>query len=167
LALAAAAGHVAELAGSRRQTPASRPLNWGAGRIAFIARFESIRSELGQGLPLTVIYDRHKAALGIGYPSFCKLVARYADDAKLARRRRPIGEAAPQLPETSPRATPPSPAGRKPTLPPPPEGPAYAAGHAAALPATRTFRHSPVPKAGEIDQLLGSGFLAKRGKEPP
>ena len=139
------------------------PKPWGAGRIAFVARLDAIRSELGQGLPLTVIYERHQAALGIGYASFCKLVARYAEDAKLAQRRPrskaiPVA-AGPQLP------TRPSPESKAETLPvTQAEGPTHATGHAPALPAIRTFRHSPVPKTGEIDQLLGSGFLPKRGR---
>lgn len=61
--------------------------SWGAGRVAFIARLDKIKGELAQGLPLTTIYANHQAALGIGYPSFCKLVNRYAPDAKLATRR--------------------------------------------------------------------------------
>ena len=51
-----------------------------------MARLDTIRSEMGQGLPLTAIYDRHRAALGIGYQSFCKLIAGYAGDAKLSPR---------------------------------------------------------------------------------
>jgi hypothetical protein len=42
---------------------------------------------VGQGHPLIAIHDRHEEALGIGYPSFCRLVARYADDARLSPRR--------------------------------------------------------------------------------
>jgi hypothetical protein len=49
-----------------------------------VARLDMIRSEMGQVLPLTAIYARHRAALGIGYQSFCKLIARYAGDAKLS-----------------------------------------------------------------------------------
>jgi hypothetical protein len=64
-----------------RQTPRKA---WGSGRIAVLARLDTIRSELGQGFPLTVIYDRHKTAIGIGYPSFCKLIERYAGDANPA-----------------------------------------------------------------------------------
>ena len=141
----------------------SDPKPWGAGRIAFVARLDAIRSELGQGLPLTVIYERHRAALGIGYASFCKLVARYAEDAKLAQRRSRLGKAAsvavPELPRR------PSPESQT-EIPPPTqaEGPTHATGHAPAIPAIRTFRHNPVPQAGEIDQLLGSGFLRKRGR---
>jgi hypothetical protein len=136
---------------------------WGTGRIAFVARLEAIRSELRQGLPLTVIYDRHKAALRIGYASFCKLVARYADDAKLARRRPRLSPAARPVAAPAPA---PAPSAALPTgkLPTHVEGPTHAAGHPPALPATRTFRHNPVPKAGEIDQLLGAGFLPKRGR---
>jgi hypothetical protein len=66
-----------------KQTPRKA---WGSGRIAVLGRLDTIRSELSQGLPLTVIYDRHKTAIGIGYPSFCKLIERYAGDAKLTPR---------------------------------------------------------------------------------
>jgi hypothetical protein len=33
---------------------------WGAGRVALVARLDTIRSEMGQDLPLTAIYDRHR-----------------------------------------------------------------------------------------------------------
>ena len=82
---------------------------WGAGRVALVARLDTIRSEMGQGLPLTAIYDRHRAALGIGYQSFCKLIARYAGDAKLSPRyARPTARG---------RAGPPPPGLRRPRLP--------------------------------------------------
>jgi hypothetical protein len=60
---------------------------WGVGRVAFMGRLDAIRAGIQKGLPLTAIYDEHKAALGIGYPSFVKLVGRYASDARVTRRR--------------------------------------------------------------------------------
>ena len=60
---------------------------WGSGRVALFARFDTIKTELRQGYPLTVIYERHQAALGVGYRAFCKLVRQYAEDAKFAPRR--------------------------------------------------------------------------------
>ena len=58
------------------------PKAWGIGRVAFIARIDTIRAELAQGWPLTVVYARHWEALGIGYWGFWRLVARYAADAR-------------------------------------------------------------------------------------
>lgn len=85
--------------------------SWGAGRVAFIARLDKIKAELGQGVPLTAIYAHHQEALGIGYPSFCKLVNRYAQDAKLATRRtkaptRPASPAPPVPPSPKPAPAP-------------------------------------------------------------
>lgn len=121
--------------------------SWGSGRVAFVARLPTIRSEMGQGLPLTAIYARHQTALGIGYQSFCKLVTRYAGDAKL-------GASLPAARDQTPEQTSPAP-------PPPP--PAPAAGipaHARHEPASRpTFHHDGRTKEGEPEQLFGPGFL--------
>ena len=66
---------------------ANPPKSWGAGRVAFIALLDTIKAEMAQGHPLIAIFGRHQQILGIGYPSFCRLVARYADDARLSPRR--------------------------------------------------------------------------------
>src|SRR5579863_7824068 len=63
---------------------------WGVGRVAFFARIDAIRAELAQGWPLTAIYARHKAPLGITYSGFCKLVGRHAADARPTRPRVPV-----------------------------------------------------------------------------
>jgi len=60
---------------------------WGAGRVAFVARLDTIRSEIAQGFTLRAIYERHETALGIGYSAFCKLVLRHADAARPTRKR--------------------------------------------------------------------------------
>lgn len=62
------------------------PKSCSVGRVAFFARLDIIKAEINQGLPLTMIFDRHQAVLAISYSSFCRLVARYAADAKLAGR---------------------------------------------------------------------------------
>jgi len=116
----------------------------------FVSRLETIRSEIGEGLLLTTIYDRHKAALGIGYAGFCKLVARYAEDAKPLRPR-PV----PAI------ASAPSPASVPPARPIP--SAAEARPHARHEPAGRPdFQHHGIVQEGEPEQLFGPGFLPKR-----
>jgi hypothetical protein len=131
---------------------------WGSGRIAVLARLDTIRSELGHGLPLTAIYNRHKAAIGIGYPSFCKLIDRYAGDAKLVpRRASPRADVPDRPPCPSSKPTPPATAAAQ--SPPAAEEPTHAR-HEPAPP--RTFRHHGVVQEGEPEQLFGPGFLSKR-----
>jgi hypothetical protein len=132
---------------------ATPPKAWGSGRIAVLARLDTIRSELAQGLPLTVIYDRHKAALGIGYPAFCKHVETYAGDAKLITRRRSARDRAPnQTPVPSPKPAPPvttaaqsSPAAEEPT-------------HARHEPRPRTFVYDGNPRHDDKARLIGTGY---------
>jgi hypothetical protein len=86
---------------------------WGTGRVAFLARLDTIRSEISQGHPLTAIFDRHRIPLGIGYRSFCRLVVKYADDPQAPPRRstsRPVGtipasasKPAPPVPKVTPK----------------------------------------------------------------
>jgi hypothetical protein len=118
--------------------------SWGAGRVVFFARLEAIRSELSQGYPLTTIYDRHQAALQIGYRSFCKLVSRYGEDSKLSPRR------SPSRTKVSPAADPVRPS-------------VAAAGAQQARPSvsTPTFKHHGVVQEGEPELLFGAGFLPK------
>jgi hypothetical protein len=131
---------------------------WGSGRIAVLARLDTIRSELGQGLPLTAIYDRHKAAIGIGYPSFCKLIERYAGDAKLIPRRASRhAEMAGHPPCPSPK---PPPAIAAAQSPPAAEEPTHARREPAPQ---RTFRHHGIVQEGEPEQLFGPGYLPRRG----
>lgn len=93
---------------------------WGRGRIALMARLAEIQAEINQGLPLAEIYRRRQAALGIGYPSFVKLVGRYIGDARPTRRRSrspmppPDAAPAPGRPATA------LPAASSGTAPPPP-----------------------------------------------
>jgi hypothetical protein len=130
------------------QRPA-RPA-YGASRIAFVARLETIRAEISQGLLLTTIHDRHKVALGIGYSGFCKLVARYAADAKPLRPR-----------WTGATAKPPSPAPVQPVNPTPVT--AEVRPHARHEPAARPdFKHHGIVQEGEPEQLFGPGFLPRR-----
>lgn len=123
--------------------------SWGTGRIAFVALRDTIRAEIAQGLLLTTIFDRHKAALGVSYSAFCKLVARYADDAKPLRHR-PTAVAKAHSPAPIPPAQP---------VPPTAE----AQPHARHEPATRPdFKHHGIVQDGEPEQLFGPGFLPKR-----
>ena len=61
---------------------------WGAGRIALFARLDAITSDLAAGWPMTAIYKRHMAGLGISYSGFCKLVRRHATEARPEHRER-------------------------------------------------------------------------------
>ena len=56
---------------------------WGQGRIVFLSDLPAIRAEVARGVPLTDIFASRAARLGIGYRAFCKLVSRYAADAKI------------------------------------------------------------------------------------
>lgn len=49
----------------------------GVGRVAFLARIETIQAEIEQGWPLTAIYERHQGALGITYSQFARYVRHY------------------------------------------------------------------------------------------
>jgi hypothetical protein len=127
--------------------------SWGAGRVAFIARLDTIRLEMSQGYPLTTIFQRHQAALGIGYQSFCKLVSRYAGDARLVPRpaSRPSST-------TEPTPTPkPNPAS-SPVVPEPVLSSTERLPHARHEPAVRrTFNHDPLEKPDDRKRLLGEG----------
>ncbi len=113
--------------------------------MVFFARLEAIRSELSQGYPLTIIYDRHQAALQIGYRSFCKLVSRYAADAKLTARHSPSANKVPPI------AGPARPFAAELAVPP-----------ARPTAAGPTFEHHGIVQDGEPDLLFGPGFLPKR-----
>ena len=129
-----------------------RPLkpSWGKGRIAFVALLDTVRHEIGQGLPLTTIYGRHKAALGIGYSGFCKLVSRYADDARPLRSSPAAASASAPCPPPVPPASP---------VPSMMDTPAHARHEPAARPG---FKHHGIVQEGEPEQLFGPGFFPKR-----
>jgi hypothetical protein len=129
---------------------------WGVGRIALFARLDAITSDLAAGWPMTAIYKRHMTGLGISYSAFRKLVRRHANDVRPGHR-----EPAPTSSEKIRAAL-----NRSDTLAPttalpstPQDGPPS---HAADEQHRGTFRYSPIAKEGEIDQLFGSGFFARR-----
>ncbi len=127
---------------------ASKP-RWGTGRTAFVALRDTIRAELGQGLLLTTIFERHKAVLGVSYSSFCRLVARYANDAKPLKARPIVGSGVPSSAPVLPiQPAPPSPEAQT---------------HVRHQPAGRAdFKHHGIVQEGEPEQLFGPGFLPKR-----
>ena len=133
--------------------PARAP--WGVGRIAFFARLDAITADLAAGWPMTAIFQRHKAVLGISYSGFCKLVRRHANDAWPGRRQpaEPSSDASPAAPNRSDALAPPAP----PPTATPQDGPPS---HAAPEQPRGSFRYSPHPREGEIDQLFGPGFFA-------
>lgn len=61
---------------STEKTPSKR---WGAGRVAFRAIEDEVRSKVQAGWPLRAIYDEQLSQLRglIGYPMFCRYVNRY------------------------------------------------------------------------------------------
>jgi hypothetical protein len=128
---------------------------WGAGRIALFARLDAITSDLAAGWPMTAIYKRHMAGLGISYSGFCKLVRRHANEARPEHREPPpLSDTNSSVPNRSEAVAPTVPA----TLVTPQDRPPS---HAADEQSRRgTFRYSPIAKEGEIDRLFGSGFFA-------
>ena len=150
-----------QLIGSRMNDKTSRK-GWGAARVAFVARLETIKAEIRQCHPLTTIYDRHRAVLGISYPSFCRLVTRYAGDARLNSRPASRHE---EAPNPAPRASPPLAAAT--LTPPPPAVPASTEGSSADVrsqsPARPTFHHHGIVQEGEVERLFGPGYFPKRG----
>lgn len=123
---------------------------WGAGRVAFLARLETISREIREGHSLTAIFERHRVALAISYPSFCRLASQFAADARPARVH-------------SQRAA-------TPNLPVQPSAPAMAALSATARPnqaqqqgsdnagqfaRPRGFNHDPVERPDDRKRLLG------------
>ena len=127
---------------------------WGAGRIALLARLDAITSDLAAGWPITAIYKRHMAGLGISYSGFCKLVRRHANEARPEHREPPpLSDTKSSVPNRSEPVAPTVPA----TLVTPQDRPPS---HAADEQSRVTFRYSPIAKEGEIDRLFGSGFFA-------
>jgi len=129
------------------------PKAWGIGRVAFLARIDTIKAELAQGWPLTAVYARHREALGIGYWGFWRLVARYAADARPVPiqavndepKRKPhvAADAACLDTHTTAKKAPP-------TLRTG-EGTDAHAGHQPH----RTFNHDPIERPGDYERLFG------------
>ena len=49
----------------------------GAGRVAFLARKEAIKTEIETGRTVKSVYREHQAQLGIGYVQFLKYVNQF------------------------------------------------------------------------------------------
>ena len=130
---------------------------WGAGRLVFMARLETIKAEMAQCLSLRTIYERHRAALGIGYPSFCRLVKRHASDARLPSLRS-------RSHDEEPRSAPEPPPKPAPALPPRPTPPEGSSADVRPQPSARpTFHHHGIVQEGEVERLFGPGYFPKRG----
>jgi len=135
---------------SPRNWAATRPPKaWGVGRVAFLARIDTIRDELAQGWSLKAVHARHKDALGIGYKTFWRLVVRHAADARPAPGRaegaKPDRQSSAHEASSGARAT-----AAKPT-PPSVQGSDAHAGHQPP----RTFNHDPVERPGDYERLFG------------
>jgi hypothetical protein len=85
-----------------------KPKRWGKGRIVFIADLPAIRAEIARAVPLTEVFASRSARLGIGYSAFCKLVARYAQDAKIQPSAGRTASPAPPLSDGTTHAASPS-----------------------------------------------------------
>jgi hypothetical protein len=129
---------------------------WGVGRIALFARLDAIVAELAAGWPMTAVYRRHMAALGISYSGFCKLVRRHAGDSRPGRRH-PVGQHSDVSSAEANRPNAVAPSSSTPFTAMPQDG---QLSHAADEQPRGTFRYSPIAKEGEVDQLFGSGFFA-------
>jgi len=122
------------------------------GRVAFLARIDTIRAELAQGWSLTTVHARHKDALGIGYKTFWRLVVRHAADARPVPGRavsegvKPDRQASASEARSDARA-----ATAKPPPPPSVEGSDAYAGHQPP----RTFTHDPLERPGDYERLFG------------
>ena len=129
------------------------PKAWGVGRVAFLARVDTIRAELAQGWSLTSVYARHKDALGIGYQAFWRLVVRHAADARPAPGRtvhegaNPCRQASAREASSGTRTTSAMPLKTPPSV----EG---SDAHARHQP-RRTFNHDPVERPGDYERLFG------------
>lgn len=123
---------------------------WGAGRIVFLARLDEIKADMRRGVPLRAIFTQHQAALRIGYPSFCKLAARYAADAKL-RPAMPTGPSRPRSAVSSPATA----AGSLP-IPRSPEPPPQRQelSDAARSGPRRTFSYDPNASPEDFERLV-------------
>jgi len=140
--------------GHRNRAANPPPKAWGVGRVAFFARIDTIRAELAQGWPLTVVYARHKEALGIGYCGFCRLVVRHAADARLVPIRA-VNDGPKRDPQASARAV---------TL----DARATAAKPSLTVPSVegsdahggqqppRTFNHDPIERPGDYERVFGA-----------
>ena len=140
---------------SPRARVATRPPKaWGVGRVAFLARIDTIRTELAQGWSLTAVHARHKDALGICYQAFCRLVAQHAADARPAAVR-VVNEGAKSDRQASARVA--GSGTRATAAMPPPTVPSMEGSdaHARQQPA-RTFNHDPIERPGDYERLFGA-----------
>jgi hypothetical protein len=75
---------------------------WGAGRMAFLARRKIIQAELDAGRSLASIHTEHREILGIGYVQFTRYVRHYLRDGSDVRpghqpgMTRPDGDVTPR-----------------------------------------------------------------------
>lgn len=91
--------------------------HWGAGRVVFLTILETVRRDVKQGYPLTVIYRRHAAKLGVSYASFARYVQRYITQADNRESRRRAAKRDAALP-SSQAAPSPSPSPSQPSAKP-------------------------------------------------
>jgi hypothetical protein len=122
----------------------------GMGRVAFIAARDEIAAELAAGWPVKAIYQRRAAQLGIGYPQFTRYVAKLI---------RPPGKMLVSEPPSVPPAPSAAPNNHQ-RFSATNEGSKPDAGHEPA--ARPTFSHHGIVQEGEVERLLGPGYLPKR-----
>jgi hypothetical protein len=118
---------------SRRSDPKRMK---GMGRVVFIAHLDAIKAEIDAGWPIKAVFQKRADKLAMSYAQFARYVAKIV-------RGNTRGRAKPPEQSPSPAQQPPDP------LPP----------HRSKA---DPFRHSPVAREGEIDDLLGPNFIKRR-----
>ena len=108
----------------------------GMGRVVFLAHLDEIKAEIDAGWPIKAAFLKRADRLAMSYAQF----ARYIDTIIKGNTRGPFGLS------TSPAK--------------PEQGWADAAQSRPTE--SQPFRHSPVAREGEIDDLLGPNFLKRR-----
>lgn len=106
------------------------------GRVVFLAHLDEIKAEIDAGWPIKAAFLKRADRLAMSYAQF----ARYVDTIIRGNAHGPLG------------------------LSPSPAKPAQGLADAAqSRPSeSQPFRHSPVARDGEIDNLLGPNFLKRR-----
>lgn len=108
----------------------------GMGRVVFLAHLDEIKAEIDAGWPIKAAFQKRADRLAMSYAQF----ARYVDTLIKGNPRGPsISLAAPAKPA---------------------QGSVDAAESRPGK--SQPFRHSPVAREGEIDDLLGPNFLKRR-----
>jgi hypothetical protein len=61
--------------------------SWGVGRAAFLAHAAAICAEIDQGWPMTIVYQKFKDRVGLGYRQFIRHVKAHQYNQKKAAQK--------------------------------------------------------------------------------